>query len=247
MPRAAIAGPGELFGGLGTPRGNQWRSVMRPTRYRKHPIVARGPGVTAGRAVVDGRKMARLRPLRRAFATAQGAGRHIGVGSSLLDDGVHFVHAHPWFVDGRSNDEVDNSVTTRALFGGRRVALFGLPAPFTGTCSEAHVPGYMALADDFKARGIDELVCFSLACPYAMDGWRTALGADGEDTAITFLADPTGTVTASWGLGIDYSSTSLGQRSRRFSFVADDGNITAFNMVKNAAGDAEVLLGQVAA
>ena len=74
-----------------------------------------------------------LRPLRRAFATAQGAGRHIGVGSSLLDDGVHFVHAHPWFVDGRSNDEVANSVTTRALFGGRRVALFGLPAPFTGT------------------------------------------------------------------------------------------------------------------
>lgn len=54
------------------------------------------------------------------------------------------VRAHPWYAD-QSNDEVDNAVDGSVLLAGRRVAIFGVPAPFTGTCTSQHVPGYQAL------------------------------------------------------------------------------------------------------
>ena len=76
---------------------------------------------------------------------------------------------------------------------------------------------------------------------------RPASSQAASVVGITFVADPSGVATATWGLGVDYSRTSLYQRSRRFSLVADDGNVVAFNMVKDAAQGAEVLLGQAAA
>ena len=44
----------------------------------------------------------------------------------------------------------------------------------------------------FKAAGMDEVVCFSLACPYAMDAWRTSLGAaeaDGDRAVVALDAE----------------------------------------------------------
>ena len=58
--------------------------------------------------------------------------------------GFTLVRAHPWYAD-QSNDEVDNAVDGSALLAGRRVAIFGVPAPFTGTRTSQHVPGYQAL------------------------------------------------------------------------------------------------------
>jgi peroxiredoxin len=184
------------------------------------------------------------------------------------------VAAHPWFTD-RSNDETDNSTSLPQLFGGRRVALFGLPAPFTGTCTEEHVPGYVALQDEFTGM-VDELVCFSLADPYAMHHWRAELGVD--PAKISFLADPSvrrargaifffascrlaadgcrvpvlrtrcdtwqGEVTRAWNVEWDLSEFSLGVRSRRFSLLAQDGEVVAFNEVEDARADAAVLLSQ---
>ncbi len=37
-------------------------------------------------------------------------------------------------------------IATEALFGGKRVAVFGLPGAFTPTCSAKHLPGYVAAA-----------------------------------------------------------------------------------------------------
>ena len=179
------------------------------------------------------------------------------------------VHAHPWYPD-RPNTEADNSIDAAALFRGRRVALFGIPAPFTGTCTGVHVPAYQALQDDFVGK-VDELVCFSVSDPYAMDAcgpprstqphpatrstqtvhpetqacwWagRTSMGVD--PSKITFLTDPEGKATAAWGLEKELRSVSLGVRSTRFSMLVEDGEVLAFNLVEDAAADAQVLLGQ---
>ena len=40
--------------------------------------------------------------------------------------------------DGTSNQAADNAVPLKKLFAGRKVALFGVPAPFTGTCTQEH-------------------------------------------------------------------------------------------------------------
>ena len=194
----------------------------------------------------------------RCFTAKHGGRRHVFAASrrSLCTDGtalvrlpsgipitseLGFVKAHPWHNE-ESNDMVDNTLDSSTLFNGRRVALFAIPAPFTGTCTDVHVPAYMALQEEFAAEA-DELVCLSVTDPYTMDAWRSSLGIDTE--RITFLCDPTGATTQSWGLDWDLSNVSLGVRSKRFSLFADDGAVKAFNMVENAANDASLLLSQI--
>ncbi|MBX3262777.1 MAG: redoxin family protein, partial [Labilithrix sp.] len=46
-------------------------------------------------------------------------------------------------------------VTTKELFGGKKVVVFALPGAFTPTCSSAHVPRYNELAPALAARGVD--------------------------------------------------------------------------------------------
>jgi hypothetical protein len=99
-------------------------------------------------------------PRRRSFQTAVGTHLLKGPPAFVPENnawvqesvrGFTLVHAHPWYTDQQSNDEVDNSVDGSALLAGRRVAIFGVPAPFTGTCTTSHVPGYQAL----QVRGND--------------------------------------------------------------------------------------------
>ncbi len=70
--------------------------------------------------------------------------------------------------DKNSNLADDNAVSMEDLFKGKKVVVFGVPAPFTGTCTNAHYPPFKALQDDFKAKGVDEIVCYSVADPYAV-------------------------------------------------------------------------------
>mmetsp|Transcript_24464 Transcript_24464/g.73414 ORF Transcript_24464/g.73414 Transcript_24464/m.73414 type:complete len:188 (+) Transcript_24464:245-808(+) len=178
-----------------------------------------------------------LRSTRRAPLRA--AARAIATGDDARAPLV-LQRSRPWHMDGTSNDACDNAVPLSELFGGRKVALFGVPAPFTGTCTQEHVPPYAAAAKDFKAKGVDEIVCFSVACPYAMDGWREAMGVDGAD--VSFLCDDLGEVSAAWDLAKDYSGASLGTRSERFSMLVEDGKVTAFQLVDDASADAAWLL-----
>eukprot|EP01045_Picozoa_sp_COSAG04_P008738 COSAG04_NODE_491_length_13463_cov_5.877432_9_plen_71_part_00 len=65
-----------------------------------------------------------------------------------------------------------------------------------------------------------------------------------DPSKITFLTDPEGKATAAWGLEKELRSVSLGVRSTRFSMLVEDGEVVAFNLVEDAAADAQVLLGQ---
>ena len=183
--------------------------------------------------------------MQAARRAAPAARRFIATGDAAAASGLSLQRARPWLNgDGpagsdSSNQASDHAVPLADIFAGKRVAVFGVPAPFTGTCTEQHVPGYAALAGDFEAKGVD-VVCFSVACPYAMRGWQQAMGVD--ETAMTFLADDLGAVTAAWGVAKDYSGTSLGPRSERFSMLVDDGKVKAFTVVDDAAADAAWLL-----
>ena len=45
--------------------------------------------------------------------------------------------------------------TTSQIFANKKVVLFAVPGAFTPTCSASHLPGYIALADQIKAKGVD--------------------------------------------------------------------------------------------
>lgn len=111
------------------------------------------------------------------------------------------------------------TVDTNALFEGRKVVLFAVPGAFTPTCSEKHLPGFVAHYDDFIAKGID-VACMSVNDPFVMQAW----GQSQEVPAgLQMLADGNGDFTRALGLELDASAYGMGTRSKRFAMYVDDG------------------------
>lgn len=182
-----------------------------------------------------------IRTTKLAQAAIRHQTRSISIGTDMKSSVISLQKSRPWYMcaEEGSNKAADNAVVLKDLFAKKTVAFFGVPAPFTGTCSNEHYPGYKALADEFLTR-CDKIVCYSVSDPYAMDGWQKALGND--ESKISFLSDPDGTFAKAYGLEANYDATSLGDRSIRFSMLVCDGNVVNFRKVEDAATDAETLL-----
>lgn len=110
-------------------------------------------------------------------------------------------------------------VTTKELFGGKKVVLFAVPGAYTPTCSEAHLPGYVVNADAIRGKGVDDIVCVSVNDAFVMDSW----GRDRNAEAITMVGDGNGEFTRKLGLEMDASGFGLGTRSQRYAMVVEDG------------------------
>lgn len=118
--------------------------------------------------------------------------------------------------------EGPREMSSSDYFSGRRVVLFSVPGAFTPTCSAKHLPGFIELADDIFARGVDAIGCMAVNDVFVMGAWGRSAGA-GE---IDMLADGNGEFTAALGLELDSRAFGMGMRSQRFALVADDGVVT---------------------
>ena len=58
--------------------------------------------------------------------------------------------------------EGQEAAVASELFAGKKVVLFAVPGAFTPTCSAHHLPGYVVLADEIKAKGVDTIACTSV-------------------------------------------------------------------------------------
>mgnify|MGYP003395091366 CR=1 FL=1 len=123
-------------------------------------------------------------------------------------------------------DGVANLDTT-TLLKGKKVVLFGLPGAYTPVCSAHHLPGYVAKADDLKAKGIDAIACISVNDPFVMQAWGKEHGADGK---VMMLADVDGSFTRAIGLSFDLLEFGLSGRSERYSMVVEDGVVKTINI-----------------
>jgi len=73
----------------------------------------------------------------RRISQKQGV-RSIAIGTDMVSSVISLQKARPWYMcaEEGSNKAADNAVTLRELFGrDKTVAMFGVPAPFTGTCT----------------------------------------------------------------------------------------------------------------
>lgn len=119
----------------------------------------------------------------------------------------------------RMADNGPVSITTQELFQDQRVVLFAVPGAFTPTCSEAHLPGFVVMADQFKQAGVDRVICISVNDAFVMGAWAKQQNADELD----MLADGNADLVSALGLAMDASGRGMGTRSRRFALIADDG------------------------
>src|SRR5918993_2590460 len=110
-------------------------------------------------------------------------------------------------------------VTTKELFGGRRVVLFAVPGAFTPTCSAKHLPGYVDNIEAFRAKGVD-VACLSVNDAFVMGAWARDQNVPAD---LTMLADGNGEFARALGLELDATAFGMGVRSKRFALVAQDG------------------------
>lgn len=119
-------------------------------------------------------------------------------------------------------------VELRDILRDRKVVVFGLPGAFTGPCSTIHLPSFIRTADDFRARGIDEIICISVNDPFVLKAWADASGAGAA--GITLLGDPDAVLTKALGMEFTAPPIGLYNRSNRYALVVVDGVITVANV-----------------
>ncbi len=119
------------------------------------------------------------------------------------------------------------AVTTDDLFKARTVLVFGVPGAFTPTCSTQHLPGFIALCDQFKARGVDEIVCFSVNDAFVMAAWGKTQNVSGK---VRMIADGSAELTQKMGLELNLGEMGLGTRCERFAMVVEDGTLRSIDV-----------------
>ena len=134
----------------------------------------------------------------------------------------------------RMGSDGPESVSSEALFRGRRVALFGVPGAFTRTCSAKHLPGFVAHADAIRAKGVDEVMCLAVNDAAVLAAWSKQHGADGK---VMMIGDGGLNFTRAAGLEVDMSAKGYGPRCRRFSMVLDDGVVTQMYLEESGFGE----------
>jgi peroxiredoxin len=138
-----------------------------------------------------------------------------------------------------------NPVKVEDLTRGKKVVLFGLPGAFTPTCSAKHVPGYVAKAEQLKAKGVDTIAVMSVNDAFVMGAWARDQKADGK---VRMLADGSADFTRALGLELDLTARGMGVRCQRFSMLVDDGVVKALNIEapgKFEVSDADTMLTQL--
>lgn len=139
-------------------------------------------------------------------------------------------------VGGNGPEEVNTNDLARG-----RIAIFGLPGAFTGTCTNAHMPSFIRTADDFRAKGIDRIICLTVNDPFVCDAWAKVTGA--PDAGIEVLADADGSVTKALGLSFDAPPAGLFGRCKRFAALLNDGGVEVIQ-VEDSPGQCSVSAGE---
>ena len=112
-------------------------------------------------------------------------------------------------------------VSTKELFGGKKVVIFSLPGAFTPTCSGQQLPTFDEMYSQFKDKGIDDVYCVSVNDAFVMNAWARDLGIKN----VKMIPDGDGTFTRSMGMLVNKPKQGFGMRSWRYAAIVNNGTI----------------------
>jgi glutaredoxin/glutathione-dependent peroxiredoxin len=130
-------------------------------------------------------------------------------------------------VEGNGCSIGPNPVPVRKACADKTIALFALPGAYTPTCSAKHVPGYVALYEQFKAAGVDEIWCVSVNDAFVMGAWAKDQHTDGK---VRMLGDGSADFAKATGLTLDLTARGMGLRSNRYSMLVKNGRVASLNI-----------------
>lgn len=114
-------------------------------------------------------------------------------------------------------------VTTADVFAGKKVVLFAVPAAFSPTCSQTHLPSFVRNYDAIRDLGFDTVACVSTNDAWVLGAWASHHGATDR---ILMLSDGNLEFTRAAGMELDASVVGEGMRSQRYAAVVEDGVVT---------------------
>ncbi|KAJ1259987.1 hypothetical protein BS78_10G197500 [Paspalum vaginatum] len=199
-------------------------------------VVLSRPAASSSSLSFAPRRLGAAGPLRgflgapvRAVASAApaAAAKTIAVGDRLPDATLSYF-------DTPSPDGELKTVTVRDLTAGKKVVLFAVPGAFTPTCTQKHLPGFVAKAGELRAKGVDTVACVSVNDAFVMRAWKESLGVGDE---VLLLSDGNGDLARAMGVELDLSDkpVGLGVRSRRYALLAEDGVVKVLNLEEGGA------------
>lgn len=113
---------------------------------------------------------------------------------------------------------------------GKKIVITAAPGAFTPTCTLSHIPGYIAKADEFSAKGVDKVFVITRDLPFVTAAWGKLLG---QKLPLEFGSDPSATFSKSIGWTLD--SGENGILTGRYTIIIDDG-IVVYAEKEDSAG-----------
>ncbi len=120
----------------------------------------------------------------------------------------------------RYGDNGIETISSHEAMGKGRVVVFAVPAAFSPTCSDDHLPSYLVHGPEILARGVDRIVCLAVNDPYVMSAWSKNRGVGHQ---LVMLSDGNGEFARAAGMERDLSAGALGSRSARYAAILQDG------------------------
>ena len=118
----------------------------------------------------------------------------------------------------------------------KKVVIFGLPGAYTSVCSSKHLPGYVNMHQQYKDKGIDDIICMSVNDPFVMNAWGKENNVDDK---IIMTGDPFLNFTKAIGAEVDKSGRGLGVRSNRYTMLVDNMKVIKLQEEKDT-GSCEI-------
>ena len=118
----------------------------------------------------------------------------------------------------------------------KKTVIFGLPGAYTSVCSAKHLPGYVNMYQQYKDKGIDNIICVSVNDPFVMNSWGKENNVGDK---IIMMGDPFLNFTKAIGAEVDKSGRGLGVRSNRYTMLVDDMKVIKLQEEKDT-GSCEI-------
>ena len=122
------------------------------------------------------------------------------------------------------------------LFKNKKIVIFGLPGAYTSVCSAKHLPGYVNMSEEYKKKGINQIMCISVNDPFVMNAWGKERNVGDK---ILMIGDPFLNFTKAIGADVDKSARGLGVRSNRYTMLVDNMKVIRLQEEKDA-GSCEI-------
>ena len=101
----------------------------------------------------------------------------------------------------------------------KKVIILGLPGAYTSVCSAKHLPGYIKMHQEYKDKGIDQIICIAANDPFVMNAWGNENNVGNK---IIMIGDPFLNFIKAIGAEVDKSGRGMGMRSNRYTMLVEN-------------------------